>query len=235
MQTMCDPYQCHWYVNTGEYEAYEAAGAHVVNECGTNICQARNEAIKDADIMGWPCIQISDDLRNMKSIYIDVDGKRKTTFESVKNICNELLHMMWAHSCLYGGVAVSNNPLNYNGEDFSTDKLIVNDFICLMPGAGLFDETLALKEDYDMSIRHLLGAGVLRLNNVLCDFPHRQNKGGANTYRDDSTEGEATRKLIAKWPDFVRMNPRRPGQVLLNYKAIREFKDSQNKNKLFNL
>jgi len=235
MQSMCEPYKCHWYVNLGEYQAYEDAGAHVINECALNICHARNQAIKDADELGIPCIQISDDLRNIKSIIIDSNGKRKTQFETVNNICNELIHQLHENNLFYGGVAISSNPLNYTGVDTSIDKLIVNDFICLMPGAGLFDEALALKEDYDMSIRQLLGCGgIARLNNILCDFPHRQNNGGANTYRNDSTEAEATKKLLAKWPNFVRMNPRRPGQVLLNYKAIREYKNN-NQSNLFDL
>jgi hypothetical protein len=225
MQSMCAPHECHWYVNAGEYEAYQQAGAHFVNECALNICHARNAAIKDADDHGVPCIQISDDLRNIKNIFIDESGAKKWQFIDVLRVCDLLIFELKGLGLFYGGVAVSSNPLNYNGEDVSTNKLIVNDFICLMPGAGLFDENLALKEDYDMSIRQLLGCGgIVRLNNILCDFPHRQNKGGANDYRNDSTEAEATKKLIAKWPNFVRMNPRRPGQVLLNYKAIRESK-----------
>jgi hypothetical protein len=223
---MCEPHKCHWYVNTGEYEVYINAGAHSVAECGTNICQARNAAILQADELGLPCIQISDDLRNIKEYYFNHFGEKKFNFLTVYDVISRLLFQIQGTGLFYAGVAVSSNPLNYTGENFTTDKLIVNDFVCLMPGAGLFDETLALKEDYDMSIRHLLSNGVLRFNNILCEFPHRQNKGGANTYRDDSTEGEATKKLIAKWPNFVKMNPRRPGQVLLNYKAIRESKNN---------
>lgn len=235
MQSMCKPYKCHWYVNTGEYEAYDVAGAHVSTECGTNICEARNAAIRHADELGIPCIQISDDLRNIKKIWFDLANK-KTTFINVEQVCEILIWALQQSRFFYGGVAVSANPLNYNGEDVSFDKLIVNDFICLMPGAGLFDENLALKEDYDMSIRQLLGCGgIVRLNNILCDFPHRQNNGGANTYRNESTEAEATEKLIKKWPDFIRMNPRRPGQVLLNYKGIREYKNNANQTKLFDL
>lgn len=235
MQTLCAPLQCHWYVNDGELDAYDKAGAHNVRECGTNICQARNLAIKDAAEANIPCIQISDDLRSVKTICLDDAGKRMTVFTTVENICQYLIFHMQAHQCLYGGVAVSSNPLNYNGDDISTDKLIVNDFICVMPGGGAFDENLALKEDYDMSIRHLFGNGVLRLNNVLCDFPHRQNMGGANDYRNDITEAAATEKLLAKWPQFVKMNPRRPGQVLLNYKAIRAHKADETKTKLFDI
>jgi hypothetical protein len=82
---------------------------------------------------------------------------------------------------------------------------------------------MALKEDYDMSIKELIyTGGVLRADKFLCNFPHRENAGGANTYRDESTEGQATKKLLAKWGRFLKMNPKRPGQVLLNYPLIRQ-------------
>lgn len=237
MQRMCEPYKCHWYVNTGESDEYLKAGAYRVTAVATNICEARNIALVDAFVRHnpLPCIQISDDLRNIKSISIDTEMGKRTRFETVADTCNELIHRLIENKLLYGGVAVSSNPLNYMGVDTSTDKLIVNDFICMMPCDYRFDETLALKEDYDMSIRHLIEVGgVLRMNDILCEFPHRQNAGGANSYRDEFTESVATALLIEKWPNFIRMNPRRPGQVLLNYKAIREFK-SNKKNNLFDL
>lgn len=235
MQKLCEPLECHWYVNNGERSVYEFAGAQHVHDMATNICEARNNALNAAAFMNAPCIQLSDDLRSIKTISLGADGKRKTTYDTVKNVCNEMIFRLQETGLIYGGIAVSSNPLNYNGEDESTDKLIVNDFICMMPSKYRFDENLALKEDYDMSIRQLIEVGgVLRMNNVLCDFPHRQNKGGANDYRNDITEGEATKKLLAKWPNFVKMNSRRPGQVLLNYPAIRSYKASK-PNNLFNL
>lgn len=235
MQKLCEPLECHWYVNEGERDVYLNAGAHYVNDMATNICEARNNALNAAAFKNLPCIQISDDLRSIKRIWLGSNGKRKTEFETVQNVCNEMVHRLQETNLIYGGVAVSNNALNYTGEDISTDKLIVNDFICMMPSNYRFDEALALKEDYDMSIRQLIEVGgVLRLNNVLCDFPHRQNKGGANEYRNDISEAYANEMLLKKWPNFVKMNPRRFNQVLLNYPAIRAHKTNK-PNNLFNL
>lgn len=235
MQSMCEPSECHWYVNFGEYDIYKQAGAHYVFESGENICEARNLALQHAFEKTLPCIQISDDLRNIKRVWLNEKKQKMAEFTSVEYVCNTLIEKLSDTGLLYGGVAITNNPLNYDGQDISANKLIVNDFICMMPSAYRFDDNLALKEDYDMSIKQLIEVGgVLRLNNILCDFPHRQNEGGANSYRNQTTEGEATQKLIAKWPNYVKMNPRRPGQVLLNYKAIREAKDTT-KNNLFDL
>lgn len=223
IQDLCKGHSCHWFVNNNEGDAYKAAGADWVLECGTNICSARNTALEYASRFKLPCVQISDDLRSIKQIFIDVSGKRETKFVTVEYACNLLVEQMQKHDAYFGGVAVTNNPLNYSGEDVSTDKLIVNDLICLMPGCAAFDEQLALKEDYDMCVRQLLDKNrIVRLNNILCDFPHRQNEGGANAYRNEITEAAATSALMAKWPKYIVPHKTRPGQVSLNYKAIND-------------
>jgi len=221
MQNLCAGYICNWYINKGEGAEYLKAGAHAVNEMSDNICQARNFALDHAFAGNLPSIQISDDLRNIKRISMDCSGKRVASFSTVRETINNLIDNLKKYSAFFGGVAINNNPLNYTGEDISTDKLIVNDFICMMPGNYRFDESLALKEDYDMCVRQLIdGNKIIRVNNILCDFPHRQNDGGANTYRNDITEATATRALMAKWPKYIIPHHTRPGQVGLDYKAI---------------
>lgn len=234
MQKLCEPFDCHWYVSFGEEEDYRSAGAKYVWSGGDNICHARNLAIHRATTVELPCIQISDDLRSIKRVKLDVSGKRVADFSNVAETVNELIKQLRSHGAFFGGVSINNNPLNYTGVDVSTDKLIVNDFIAMMPSLYRFDETLALKEDYDMCVFQLLeGHKIIRLNNILCDFPHRQNAGGANTYRNDSTEAEATRKLMAKWPKYIVPHKTRPGQVSLDYKAIERRIKGQEPTSLF--
>lgn len=232
MQDLCKPFTCAWFVNNGERQQYMDAGADVVYESGTNICSARNMAIMLAD--GKPCIQISDDLRSIKKIQTDSGGKRATVFVDIPYSVNFLLDEMEKYGAYFGGMAINNNPLNYTGVDVSTNKLIVNDFICAMPGPYKFDEDLALKEDYDMCVRQLLdGNSIVRCNNILCDFPHRQNEGGANTYRNTETEDAATKKLMAKWPKYIIPHKTRPGQVSLDYRALEKRKNGIEPTNLF--
>lgn len=220
MQQLCAGHKCHWFVNDGEAVAYYNEGAHEVIQGAANICHARNRAITNANVYELPCIQISDDLRSIKLVALN-NGKRVTEFIDVTRTAEMLIYEVARNNANFGGVAINNNPLNYIGTDVDTNKLIVNDFICLMPGANYFDEALALKEDYDYCVSELLaGRKIVRLNNILCDFPHRQNEGGANTYRNDTTEAAVTRALIAKWPKYIVPHKTRPGQVSLDYKAI---------------
>lgn len=211
---------CTFYVNNGESASYKEAGAAHVVECGTDICSARNRAIKDAGKM--PSIQVSDDLRSLKKVKFTAD---KRVVESVifKDVVRTMLEELVRTDFGYGGVAVTTNRLNYSGKDFSYDKLIVCDLICVMPGKNIkFDGSVALKEDYDLTISELIyRGGVVRCDNFLCDFPHRDNKGGANLYRNSKTEGEATAKLFAKWGNHIKNHPTRTGQISLNYSQIK--------------
>jgi hypothetical protein len=218
---------CTFYVNKGELQTYLNAGAKNVVECGDNICQARNKAIKDAREHNLPSIQVSDDLKSLKTVRLE-NGKHiveKTDFISVVDIMvTELLNKGY----FYGGVAVTTNRLNYTGQDFSYDKLIVCDLVCMMPSGYFFDEEMYLKEDYDMTITQLLETGgVVRCNQFLCDFPHRENDGGANTYRNNESEDNATKRIYGKWGELIKPHSKREGQISLNYNKIRNYDPAQ--------
>jgi len=239
---------CTFYVNEGERKAYLECLISFkirnceVKECHSNICHARNQAIVDASRLKLPCIQVSDDLKGIKQVALLANGKRIQNDIKFEQAVDILLGEMERTCFLYGGVAVSSNALNYNGTNFSYDKLIVNDLICIRSGsvgrnmikheAPLFDENIPLKEDYDMSLGQLINCGgVVRCDSILCNFPHRENKGGANTYRTPKEEAAMTLRLKKKWGAFIKDNPKRPGQVLLNYpllrKAISELRNRQ--------
>lgn len=212
--------ECTFFVNVGEKQSYIDAGAKYVIECGDNICQARNTAIREARKNNLPSIQVSDDLRSLKKVQLK-EGKHIVEQVTFEYVCATMLNELKRMNYFYGGVAVTTNRLNYTGDDFSYDKLIVCDLICVMPSKYEFDENMALKEDYDLTISQLVSVGgVVRCNQFLCDFPHRDNKGGANTYRDNSTEQIATDKLYAKWDSCIKKHATREGQISLNYQEI---------------
>lgn len=218
---------CSFYVNKGEYVDYISAGAKVVYECGDNIVAARNKAIQHASELNLPCIQVSDDLRSLKRVSL-INDKHVVEPVTFTDVVLTLLHELKIHNFNFGGVAVTTNRLNYTGKDTDYNKLVVNDLICIMPNTCKFDEAVALKEDYDLTISELLTTGgVVRCNNFLCDFPHRDNDGGANTYRNNVTEQAATEALHAKWGDLIKKHPTRDGQISLNYKKIAERKAGQ--------
>ena len=219
--------ECTFFVNHGELGTYMDAGATHAIECGTNICQARNSAIKYARAMNVPSIQVSDDLRSLKSVVLE-EGKYIVEEATFSQVVNVMIDELRVKNYFYGGVAVTTNRLNYTGVDFSYDKLIVCDLVCIMPSKYYFDEHMYLKEDYDMTITQILEVGgVVRCNQFLCDFPHRDNEGGANTYRTSEAELDATMRISEKWGELIKKHPTRDGQISLNYKAIKEYNEDQ--------
>lgn len=216
-----------FYVNIGEISDYVKAGANNIVECGDNIVAARNAAMQEASTMNLPCIQVSDDLRSLKRVTLN-KGEYRVTPVDFTVVAGTLIFELQQNKLNYGGVAVTTNRLNYTGTDVDYDKLVVNDLICIMPNTCMFDETVALKEDYDLTIHELLNTGgVVRCNNFLCDFPHRDNEGGANTYRTSEAEQKATEALHNKWGDLIKKHPTREGQISLNYKEIQRRKAGQ--------
>jgi hypothetical protein len=210
--------QCAFYVNDGEYNDYKNAGAEFVVECGNNICAARNKAIDNAHTFDFASVQISDDLKKIHKIHLE-NGKRVLEEVNVRFVVETLINKLVEVNYIYGGVAVTSNRMNYTGEDFSFDKFVACDLICMMPSKYRFQ--VPLKEDYDMTITQLLEVGgVVRCNNFLCYFPHRDNAGGGNSYRNSETEKAQTDLLSAKWGDLIKPHATREGQISLDYKKI---------------
>lgn len=232
MKKFCAPYKCHWYVNDGERQAYMDAGADIVQECGNNISEARNAALRNAWGNELISCQLSDDIRSIK--YIDKNTKPKIIeFDTALTIMHRVLAYGLKKTKIVG-VAPTDNALNYTGEDVSDGKLVGFSLFLYAPTGPLFDPAVALKEDYDMNIQHIIdGNAILRCNTLLCNFPHRQNEGGANTYRNDSTEAAATRALMAKWPKYIIPHKTRPGQVSLDYRALEKRKNGIEPTSLF--
>lgn len=217
------------YVNRGQGKVYKEVcnkiGCKVRETKFNDICTARNLAIEDATKEKAFCIQVSDDLRKIEQVSIS-KGKRIVKPISFQDVSHNMVDLMKKYRVNYSGVAITTSRLNFTGKILDIDKLIVNDLIGIAPGSFRFDVKAALKEDYEACIRELVvGPGVLRMNSILCHFPHRENKGGANDYRTTVTETLANNYVKSKWAAFVVDHKTRPGQISLNYKGIAQARE----------
>lgn len=201
-----------WYVGAGEALAYAMQGAPLVVEAGA-LCAARNQALRDAWQAGLPCLQLSDDLRTCQRM-VGPDATSCTLADAVQQ-----LHATMAQYPAYklAGVAPTTNAFFYNpARPVTTTRFVVGDAILVQPCALWFDEQLRLKEDYDYTLQHLATyGGVVRCNDVLLAFAHRTNRGGAVAYRTPRLEQATIAALMQKWPGRMRLNPRRPQEILL--------------------
>lgn len=208
METALDGFQPVWYVPEGETAAYRAAGALWVVEAGTLVA-SRNQALDDAD--GRLCFEVSDDLRKLQ--ITDGTTTRPATFAEVAAVMRRGLDQTGAR---LAGVAPTANPYFYQ-HPLKDWGFIVGDLIAVEAGCPLrFDDQLRLKEDYDYTILHLeVYDAVARCDEILATFRHRDNAGGAVAYRTPAAEQEAISYLKAKWPGWLRDNPKRPNEILL--------------------
>jgi hypothetical protein len=207
-----------FFVSKNEGTSYKMFGATNVIECDRNICDARNKAFLYCKEQNKYCVQTSDDLKGI-SVVINKKKHKITTIEAINDIINKMCET-GAKIC---GVAITDNILNYK-EDWRYDKLIVNDLIVIAPDNELlYDNGAFLKEDYDMFILQMKRYGiVLRADKYLCRFPHRENKGGGNTYRTYDTEKKQNDYVIEKHSGLIIPHNRRENQISVNYKKLYE-------------
>lgn len=205
----------HWFVANGDGDAYRQNGAANVRESG-GLCESRNAALEMAFAAGKPCVQLSDDLKSIKKAH----SKTQTEPLSFPKAVSEMLHAASVFRSKLVGVAPTANAFYYNPEKpFKLKAFIVGDLHLAMPCDIRFDTNLLLKEDYDFTLKHIKTFGrAVRVDNILAEFAHRTNAGGAVSYRTALLEQTCIAYLKKKWGAFIRDNPRRKNEILLNIK-----------------
>ena len=207
-----------WYVGKNERESYMNAGAINVIE-GGGLCESRNRALEDAFSNNEICVQVSDDLSNVKKLYKNEEEKwrgRDIPFMDVVNIMN---HQGIIDDTKLVGVAPTSNPFFCaSGLRVKNDKFIVGDMIMVFPTHLRFDTQLRLKEDYDYTSQHILEYGkVSRMDDYMFGFAHRKNKGGACAVRTSELEQESIKYLRDKFGQdvFIDNKRRKEGNEVL--------------------
>lgn len=196
-----------WIVTPEDYWQYKEAGAGAV-EMTKGLSEARNLALELAFKQGYPCVQLDDDLKGAKFAY---EGKGAPTepYMAVEYLVERCLQ---TDLPLAGGQP-TNNPYFARG---GTKLFILGSAICVKPSSPRFDTRLWLKEDYDFTCQHIdVYGGALRIENLIFDFAHYTNKGGAVDSRSDKIEQRMIEYLMQKWPGWIHKHPTRQNEVLL--------------------
>jgi hypothetical protein len=203
-----------WVVPAAETRAYLDAGATAVMEDGGGLIAARNRALEVAFSHGAPCVQLSDDLRKLEQAL----GPKETRPLPFSEALDLMRQACRAAGARLSGIAPVANAFYFNpARPFNTAAFILGDFMYVLPSEPRFDAGLRLKEDYDFTLQHLVAhRAVARCNGILGHFAHRTNKGGACAYRTAGLEQAAIGYLKAKWPGYIKDNPRRPNEILLS-------------------
>ena len=91
------------------------------------------------------------------------------------------------------------NPFLFIGVCLGSCMGVIND------GTYYFDETYEVKEDYELSLRHIVDKGlVVRSNILFMQHEHTQLKGGCRDSRRIEKEKLAVKRLIKEYPNMIK-------------------------------
>lgn len=201
------------YVDNKEYDDYVKANQgyekniiSVPDGIQGNVSRIRNyildeEFKKGADVV---CI-IDDDLKGIYHFecengyaYKEKIVKEEEFLDFIEKntiLCKEFGFKLW-------GVNLNKDALNYKHcLPFNTKAVILGPLSCHLSDSEIrYDETLPLKEDYDLAIQHLNKyRGILRLNKYHYNCKQSVNPGGCATYRNREREEQQLKALQRKW------------------------------------
>lgn len=93
----------------------------------------------------------------------------------------------------------SYNPFLFNGVCLGSCMGIIND------GTYYFDETYLVKEDYELSMRHIVDRGITVRSNILfLQHEHTQLQGGCRDSNRIEKEKDAIKRLIKTYPGYIK-------------------------------
>ena len=206
-----------WYVPEDDYDDYIVAASSGNSEmkAAGSLCRSRNNALSDAFLLGLPCVQTDDDLVRIKKAY----GRIITRDISFEDSIDLILARLNRAELYYGAVAPTTNSF-FVGDITSRKQFCIASCSVIRPCDLRFDECLTLKEDYDYTIQHITYyGGVVRSNDLLAQYKHYTNHGGAVEYRSPAEEERNIAYLKVKWGDVIRDNPRRRHEILLRIRG----------------
>lgn len=206
---------CRVWVDCNEYEAYKASypTAEIIS-CPDgiqgNLCRVRNYILKEEFARGMDVVLIiDDDFRRLERFTVVGDygyQRTKVETEDFLGFVEKYSIMAMDLGAKFWGVNCGENYYNYiHNTPFNTVCYIGGPFQCFLKGNRCwYDESLPLKEDYDMTLQQLnLERVVLRVNayHYLCK--QSEQKGGCAAYRNREREEEQLKALIRKWGSAI--------------------------------
>lgn len=165
---------------------------------------------------GTHLVCMDDDLESIQSLVdgtltplADLHGFLETAFQTLEGL----------HLKLWGIYPVYN-------KFFMKDSISTDLKFCIGHMHGILNShkhllTLTYKEDYERTLQYALDSnGVLRYNGIVAKTKMGASGGLGKSVKDRLEENKKSSEyLLEKYPGLVRLNPRRPGEILLARKV----------------
>jgi hypothetical protein len=163
-----------------------------------------------------PILQMDDDI---EGLYELADNKL-VPLESLANLINKGFELCKTNNMNLWGIAPVHNSFYLKPNISTNAKFIIGHFWGVI-NKKCVEITMDFKEDYERSLKFIeKDGGVIRFNYVAAKT-RLGAKGGLDKTAKERLEINKINsdKLVAEFPNLVRLNPRRPGEIL-----IRQFK-----------
>lgn len=200
-----------------EKERYEAIsdklyGKIVVAEKG--LVNARN-FITNYFPEGKPIVQMDDDVAGFNQL----ENGKLVPLKSLALLINKGFQQCKEHHLHLWGISPVDNPFYMKDTISNNIKFIIGHFW------GVFNQkdiqvTMDFKEDYERTLQFLRkDGGVIRFNGVAAKTKLGAPGGiGVGAKHRLEMNKKISDKLLATYPEFVALNPRRPGEILLRHR-----------------
>lgn len=184
------------------------------------ITPTRNWILDQYD--GEDVVFVDDDLKQTGWVVTSKDGKKKHVhFGSESEVmeefgkCFEVCKGMGYK--IFGWKTESSPMSQYDEKPFLFKTYVTASCMGIVNDTDLrFDEAFKVKEDYEISCRHIEKyGGILGVRYVYWENRHWDTNGGCGDYRTDSMERDCIERLIRKYPNFVKSVKRRNSQYCI--------------------
>ena len=197
------------YVPQSEVEQYKPFHKNIIGvpDKIKGITATRNYILKTNDCNVF---FIDDDLQYMGYIErteLKYKVKRLTDENVAKNEIEKLFEICYqTGSKINGFFTVGNNLTNYSYNPFLFNGVCLGSCMGVInDGEFYFDEEFEVKEDYELTLRHLREKGLTVRSNILfMQHEHTQLKGGCRDSKRIEKEKKAINKLIEMYPNCIK-------------------------------
>ena len=177
-----------------------------------NLCRIRNYILDREFENGMDVVAIIDDDISRIGYWQGVSSSKKnknTHFlmgEEVPNMILNKSRLVREWGAYFWGININPDQQCYRSySPFSTKSYIGGPFQVFLKGGKLrYDESLPLKEDYDMTLQQLNKHRIaIRFNKYFYEAKQSAQTGGCATYRNREREMSQLRDLQKKWGDKI--------------------------------
>ena len=177
-----------------------------------NVSRARNYILESEYNKGADAVCLMDD--DMEGIY---NWENRGTFGYEKRKIEEGTFYEWLETntilCDEFGFKLWGVNLNSDARSYrqytpiSTNAVILGPFGVHIKSKTRYDESIPLKEDYDIALQHLKEyRGILRINSCFYACKQSENAGGCASIRNYKREKENFDRLRKKWGSEIIQN-----------------------------